>query len=80
MEIIKRDDIFDWVEAISKTMILRRTSAPFFDPLADSWRDQQLHRGFLKKTQQLKRVEQMIPSAVFNLIPDSLRLKIQKYL
>lgn len=80
VEIIKCDDMFDCIEVIGKTMILRRTKAPLFDPLADGWWDQQYNKGFLKKTKQLEKIKQMMPKSLFNLIPTSLRLKIQKYL
>lgn len=80
VEIIKSDDMFDCLGVISKTMILKRTGAPLFDPLADGWWDQHYNKGFLKRTKQLEKIKQMIPVSLFNLIPVSVRLKIQKYL
>lgn len=80
VEIISCDDMFDRVEIVSKTMFLKRTDAPLFDPLADGWWDQQYNQGFLKRTNRLERLKQMMPTFLFNLIPESLRLKIQKYL
>ncbi len=79
-EIIKADEMFDCVEVSSKTMILKRTSAPTFDPLADGWWDQEYNKSHLKRTQTLEKVKQMMPTSLFNMIPASLRLKIQKYL
>ena len=80
VEIIKCDDMFDCIEVISKTMFLVRTEAPLFDPLADGWWDQQYNKSFLKNTQRLERLKRKMPVSLFNLIPESLRLKIQKYL
>jgi hypothetical protein len=80
VEIIKADEMFDCTEVVGKTMFLTRTNAPLFDPLADGWWDQKYNRGFLRKTQQLEQIKRKIPHSLFNLIPESLRLKIQKHL
>jgi hypothetical protein len=80
VDIIKTDDMFHCIDIVGKTMFLERTEMPLFDPLADGWWCQQFNRGFLKKTQRLEKLKRMLPQSVFNLIPASLRLKIQKYL
>lgn len=80
VEIIKCDAMFAEIDVIGKTMFLRRTDAPLFDPLADGWWEQAYNKRFLKKTKRLEKIKKSMPSALFNLIPESLRLKIQKYL
>lgn len=80
VEIIKSDDMFNCLQIIGKTMILERTSSPLFDPLADGWWDQEYNKPYLRRTQNLEKFKQVMPTSLFNLIPASLRLKIQKYL
>lgn len=79
-EIIKSDDMFDCIDLVGKTMFFQRTSAPLFDPLADGWWEQGYNKPYLRKTKQLEALKQIMPKSVFNLIPESLRLRIQKYL
>jgi hypothetical protein len=80
VEIVKSDAMFECQQIIGKTMFLKRTSAPVFDPLADGWWDQEYNKLYLRKTEYLEKIKRSMPQAVFNLIPTSLRLKIQKYL
>lgn len=80
VEIINKDAMFDCIDAIGKTMFFQRTDAPLFDPLADGWWEQEYNKKYLRRTKQLEKIKQIMPTALFNLIPDSLRLRIQKYL
>lgn len=80
VDIIRSDSRFEYVDLVGKTMFFRRTSAPLFNPLGDSWWDQGYNQPFLRRAKRLERVKQMIPQKLFNLIPESLRLRIQKYL
>jgi len=80
VDIIKTDEMFDCLNTVGKTMFFRRTDAPTFDPLADGWWEQIYNKPYLYRTKRLERVKQKMPNFLFNLIPDSLRLYIQKYL
>lgn len=79
-EIIRADEMFSFMKITGKTMFLQRTAAPVFDPLADGWWDQNYNKKYLHRTQQLEKLKQKMPTSLFKLIPESLRLKIQKYL
>lgn len=79
-DVVKADDMFSFKKVIGKTMFLERTDAPVFDPLADGWWDQNFNKKYLHRTQQLERIKQKMPKSLFTLIPESLRLRIQKYL
>ena len=79
-EVIKQDAMFECIQVIGKTMFLRRTGAPTFDPLGDGWWEQSYNKGHLHRMQRLQKLKRMMPDGLFALIPDSLRLRIQKYL
>lgn len=78
--IIKSDDMFECLEIIGKTMFLRRTHAPTINPLADGWWEQGYNKPYLRRTKRLERFKNWMPKPMFDLIPESLRLRIQKYL
>lgn len=80
VEIIKREDMFDCIDLVGKTMFFQRTDAPLFDPLADGWWEQGMNKPYLRRTKQLERIKKKMPESIFNMIPESLRLWIQKYL
>ena len=80
VDIIQCDDMFDTIDVIGKTMFFRRTEAPLFDPLADGWWEQAYNKRFLRRTKRLEKIKKSMPASLFNLIPKSLRLAIQKYL
>ncbi|MCI5221090.1 MAG: class I SAM-dependent methyltransferase [Candidatus Electrothrix sp. AR4] len=79
-EIICQDAMFDRLDVVGKTTFFRRTDAPLFDPLADGWWEQGYNQPFLNKSNRLNRMKKNIPSSLFNVIPDSLKLLVQKYL
>ncbi len=79
-EFLKKDDMFQWLETVGKTAFFKRTEAPLFDPLGDGWWDQGYNKPFLNKSNRLEAVKAKIPSSLFNLIPDSLKLFVQKHL
>lgn len=79
-EILSADDMFECIEVLGKTTFFRRTEAPVFDPLADGWWDQGYNRAFLNKSNRLNSLKAKIPSSLFKLIPESLKLSVQKYL
>ncbi len=79
-EVLKKDEMFAWVGTVGKTAFFKRTSAPLFDPLGDGWWDQGVNRPFLNKSNRLETVKAKIPVSLFNLIPDSLKLFVQKHL
>lgn len=80
VKIIKSDEMFDCIDLIGKTMFFRRTDAQLFDPLADGWWDQGYNKPYLRRTKQLEKMKQLIPTSLFNLIPKTVLLRIQKYL
>ena len=79
-EILSADDMFECIEVLGKTTFFRRTAAPVFDPLADGWWDQGYNRAFLNKSNRLNSLKAKIPPSLFKLIPESLKLSVQKYL
>lgn len=79
-EILKKDEMFDCLGTLGKTTFFKRTSAPLFDPLADGWWDQGYNKPFLNKSRRLESIKAKIPDSMFKLIPDSLKLLVQKYL
>ncbi len=79
-EFLKKDDMFDWLETVGKTAFFKRTSAPLFDPLGDGWWEQGFNKPFLDKSNRLEAIKAKIPKSLFNLIPDSLKLFVQKHL
>jgi hypothetical protein len=79
-DFLKKDEMFQWMETVGKTAFFRRTDAPLFDPLGDGWWDQGFNRPFLNKSNRLESIKGMIPASLFNLIPDSLKLFVQKHL
>jgi hypothetical protein len=79
-KIIKSDDMFECLDLVGKTMFFQRTGAPLFDPLADGWWNQGYNKPYLRKTKQLEKIKKLMPTSLFNLIPNSLRLRIQRYL
>ena len=80
VQIIKSDDMFHCLDVVGKTMFFERTESRLFDPLADGWWEQGYNKPYLYRTKRLERIKQKMPVSVFNLIPKSLRLYIQKYL
>lgn len=79
-EVLKKDEMFDCLSTVGKTLFLKRTRAPLFDPLADGWWDQGYNLPFLNRSNTLESIKAKIPKSMFNLIPDSLKLLVQKYL
>jgi predicted O-methyltransferase YrrM len=43
-DVVAEDAMFELVELVSQTAVFRRTDAPTFDPLGDSWWTQQFNR------------------------------------
>ncbi len=80
VKIINSDDMFDCIDLVGKTMFFERTDAQLFDPLADGWWEQGFNKPYLNKTKRLEKIKQKMPKPLFNLIPQTLRLRIQKYL
>jgi hypothetical protein len=79
-EILKKDEMFDCLGTLGKTSFFRRTTAPLFDPLGDGWWDQGYNMPFMEKNNKLELIKKKIPSPLFNLIPESLKLYVQKHL
>lgn len=79
-DVLKKDEMFEWMGTVGKTAFFKRTSAPLFDPLGDGWWDQGFNKPFLNKSNRLEAVKAKIPVSLFNLIPDSFKLFVQKHL
>ncbi len=79
-EFLKKDEMFEWSGTVGKTAFFKRTAAPLFDPLGDGWWDQGYNKPFLNKSNRLESIKAKIPSSLFNLIPESLKLYVQKHL
>ncbi len=79
-EVLKKDEMFECLGTLGKTSFFKRTSAPLFDPLGDGWWDQGFNKPFMNKSNRLEVIKAKMPTSVFNLIPDSLKLLVQKYL
>lgn len=79
-EILKKDEMFDCLGTLGKTTFFKRTPAPLFDPLGDGWWEQGYNKPFLDKSKKFESIKAKIPTSIFNLIPDSLKLLVQKYL
>jgi hypothetical protein len=56
VDIVKADDMFDLLEIIHNTAILRRSHAPLIDPQSDSWWLQGYNRAFDQKVSHSKRL------------------------
>ena len=79
-EILKKDKMFDCLEVVGKTAFFKRTDALLFDPLADGWWDQGYNQPYLKRTNRLRYIKEKMPKFMFNLIPGSLKLFVQRYM
>lgn len=79
-DILKKDEMFDCLGTLGKTAFFKRTSAPLFDPQGDGWWEQGYNKPFLKKSRRLESIKAKMPQSLFNCIPDSLKLLVQKYL
>ena len=79
-EVLKKDEMFEYLGTLGKTTFFKRTEAPLFDPLGDGWWDQGYNKPFLYKSTKLESLKAKIPKSVFKCIPESLLLLIQKYL
>jgi hypothetical protein len=79
-EVLKKDEMFECLGTLGKTTFFKRTSAPLFDPLGDAWWEQGYNKPFVNKSNKLESIKARIPKSIFNLIPESLKLLLQKYL
>jgi len=79
-EVLKKDEMFECLGTLGKTIFFKRTSATLFDPLGDGWWEQGYNKPFLNKSNKLESIKAKIPESLFNRIPESLKLLLQKYL
>ncbi len=79
-QILEKDEMFSHLTTLGKTAFFKRTAAPLFDPFGDGWWDQGYNKPFLKKSNRLEAIKSKIPPSLFNCIPESLKLMVQKYL
>ncbi len=79
-EILKKDDMFDHLETLGKTAFFRRNEAPLFDPLGDGWWEQGYNKPFARRSAQLAAIKKSMPTFLFDCIPQSLKLLLQKFL
>jgi hypothetical protein len=77
-DLVRADDMFDLLEIIGNTAILRRSQAPLIDPHSDSWWLQGCNRPYHQKTSGPRRpllgyLASITPKFVKTRIPVSLK-------
>jgi len=76
-DIVKADDMFDLLEVVHHTAILRRSQAPMVNPHSDSWWLQGYNRAHYKKisgmTHPLRNLAKITPSFIKRMIPANLK-------
>ena len=78
VDIVKADDMFDLLEIVGNTAILRRSNAPLIDPQSDSWWLQGCNHAHYQKISRPKRpllgyLAKITPNFVKTMVPVSLK-------